>query len=40
MPWMFKDPVVILKEIIFWLFKDPVNSGLDQFNPAQSNSKK
>ena len=27
MPWMFKNPVVIIKEIIFWLFKDPINSG-------------
>ena len=33
---MFKDLVVIMKEIMFWLFKDPVNSGLDQFDHAQS----
>ena len=25
-----------MKEIMFWLFKDPVNSGLDQFDHAQS----
>ena len=25
---MFKDPVVIMKEIMSWLFKDPINSGL------------
>ena len=24
MPWLFKDPVVIMKEIMPWLFKDPV----------------
>ena len=24
MSWMFKDPVVIMKEIMSWLFKDPV----------------
>ena len=24
MSWLFKDPVVIMKEIMFWLFKDPV----------------
>ena len=40
MSWLFKDPVVIMKEIISWLFKDPVNSGLAQFDHAQSNSKK
>ena len=37
---MFKDPVVIMKEIMSWLFKDPINSGLAQFDHAQSNSKK
>ena len=24
MSWLFKDPVVIMKEIMSWLFKDPV----------------
>ena len=24
MSWLFKDPVVIMKEIMFWLFKDPI----------------
>ena len=28
MSWLFKDPVVIVKEIMSWLFKDPINSGL------------
>ena len=23
MSWLFKDPVVIMKEIMSWLFKDP-----------------
>ena len=27
-------------EIMSWLFKDPINSGLAQFDHAQSNSKK
>ena len=40
MSWLFKDPVVIMKEIMSWLFKDPINSGLAQFDHAQSNSKK
>ena len=40
MSWLFKDPVVIMKEIMPWLFKDPINSGLAQFDHAQSNSKK
>ena len=40
MSWLFKDPVVIMKEIMFWLFKDPINSGLAQFDYGQSNSKK
>ena len=48
-PWLFKnpnhdltfkDPVVIMKEIMYWLFKDPINSGLAQFDNGQSNSKK
>ena len=40
MSWLFKDPVVIMKEIMSWLFKDPINSGQAQFDHAQSNSKK
>ena len=24
MSWLFKDPVVIMKEIMSWLFKDPI----------------
>ena len=40
MSWLFKDPVVIMKEIMSWLFKDPINSGLAQFDHGQSNSKK
>ena len=30
MSWLFKDLVVIMKEIMSWLFKDPINSGLAQ----------
>ena len=37
MSWPFKDPVVIMKQIMSWLFKDPINSGLAQFDHAQSN---
>ena len=37
---LFKDPVVIMKEIMSWLFKDPIKSGVVQFDHAQSNSKK
>ena len=37
---VFKDPVVIMKEIMSSLFKDPINSGLAQFDHAQSNTKK
>ena len=40
MSWLFKDPVVIMKEIMSWLFMDPINSGLAQIDHAQSNSKK
>ena len=40
MSWLFKDLVVIMKEIMSWLFKDPINSDLAQFDHAQSNSKK
>ena len=39
-PWLFKDLVVIMKEIMSWLFMDPINSGLAQTDHAQSNSKK
>ena len=37
---LFKNPVVIMKEIMSCLFKDPINSGLAQFDHAKSNSKK
>ena len=37
--WLFKDPVVIMKEIMSWLFKDPINSDLVQSDQIQSNSK-
>ena len=37
---LFKDPVVIMEEIMSWLFKDPINSGLAQFDDAQWNDKK
>ena len=40
MSWLFMDPVVIMKEIISWLFNDPINSALAQFDHAQSNSLK
>ena len=40
MSWLFKDPVVIMEEIMASLFKDPINSGLAQFDHVQSNSKK
>ena len=46
MPSLFKNPniliilVVIMKEILSWLFKDQINSGLAQFAHAQSNNKK
>ena len=40
MSCLFKDTVVIIKEIMPQLFKDPINSGLAQFDPAQPNSKK
>ena len=40
MSWLFKDPVVIMKEIMPWLCKDPINSDLAQFDHAQSTSKK
>ena len=40
MSWLFRDPLVIMKEIMSWLFKDPINIGSAQFDRAQSNSKK
>ena len=40
MSWLFKDPVVIMKEIMSWLYKDPISCGLVQIDYAQSNSKK
>ena len=40
MSWLFRGPVVIIKEIISWLLKDSINSDLAQFHYAQSNSKK
>ena len=36
---LFKDPVVIMKEIMSWLFKDPiVTVAWLSFDHAQSNS--
>ena len=35
-----KDPVVIMKEMMSWLLKDPINSGMAQFDHAQSSKKK
>ena len=42
MSGLFKDPVVIMKGIMSWLFKDLINSGLAEFDldHAQSNSEK
>ena len=37
---LFKNPVVIMKETLSCLFKDPINNGLAQFDHPQSNSKK
>ena len=37
---LFKNPVVIMKEIMSWLFKDLINRGLALFDHGQSNSKK
>ena len=39
MSWLFKDPVVIIKEIMSLLFKDPINSALAKFDHAQSHCK-
>ena len=35
MSWLFKNPVVVMKEIMSWLFKDTINSGLAQFGQAK-----
>ena len=41
MSWLFKDPLVIMKEIMSSLFKDLiVTVAYLNFNHAQSNSKK
>ena len=41
MHWLLKDPVVIMKEIMFWLFKDSIAAvAWLNFDHAQSNSKK
>ena len=41
MSWMFKDLVVIMKDIMSWLFKDPkVTVAWLNLTHAQSNSKK
>ena len=35
MSWLFKDTVVIMKEIVPWLFfEDPINSGIAQLAMA------
>ena len=39
MSGLFKDPVVIIKEIMCWLSKDPIKCGLAQFDHAQANVK-
>ena len=39
MPWLFKDPVVIMEEIVSWLFKNLiVTVAWLNFDHAQSNS--
>ena len=41
MSWLFKNPVVIMKEIMSWEFKDPiVTVAWVNFDHAQLNSKK
>ena len=41
MSWLFKDPIVTMKEITSWMFKDPiVTVAYLNFNHAQSNSRK
>ena len=39
MSWLFRDLVVIIKEIMRWLFKDPISNDMTQFDPVQSRSK-
>ena len=34
MSWLLKDPLGIMKQIMPWLFNDPINSDLAQFNRA------
>ena len=36
---LLKDSVVIMKEILSWLFKDPINSKLAQIDHGQSTVK-
>ena len=38
MSWLFKDPVVIMKEIMSWLFKDLIVTGawLNLSHPNQT----
>ena len=38
--WLGKDLVETIKEIMSWLLKDPINSGLAEFDRAQSNNSK
>ena len=41
MSLLFKDPIVIMKQIMPWLFKDPiVTVAYLHFNHAQSNTRK
>ena len=40
MSWLFKDTVVIMKEIMSWLFKDSIKSGLAQFDQAYNQTVK
>ena len=37
---LFKDPVVIMKDIMSWLFKDPINSSLTLPNQTVKNGLK
>ena len=39
--WLFKDPAVMMNEIMSWLLKDPiVTKAWLNFDHAQSSSKK
>ena len=41
MSWLFKDPLVTIKEIMSWLFKGPIVAvACYNFDHAQSKSKK